>query len=174
MKSKTGNLLITGPPGVGKTTLIRELCDALRPACPAGFYTQEIRRQGVRTGFELISLDGRRGVLAHVDTAGPARVGRYGVDVVGFERFLETIDFFAKRHQLVIVDEIGKMECFSAEFRALLGKLLDSEKPVVATIALKGGGIIEQTKRRSDVTLFNITRRNRERLLSELLAALQN
>ena len=75
--------------------------------------------------------------------------------------------------QLIIVDEIGKMECFSVKFRTLLGQLLDSEKPVVATIALKGGEIIEQSKRRSDVTLFNITRTNRERLLSEIVASLQ-
>ena len=158
---------------MGKTTLIRKFCDALAPVRPAGFYTQEIRRAGVRRGFELVSLDGRRGVLAHVDERGPARVGKYGVDVAGFERFLEVIDFFGERYQIIIVDEIGKMECFSPKFRTLLGQLLDSEKPLVATIALKGGGIIEQTKSRSDVTLVNITRRNRDGLLSELINSLR-
>ena len=171
--AKSAKLLLTGPPGVGKTTLIRKLCDALAPVRPAGFYTQEIRRSGMRRGFELVSLDGLRSVLAHVDQAGPARVGKYGVDVAGFEHFLDAIDFFEERFQIVIIDEIGKMECFSAKFRALLEQVLDSEKPLVATIALKGGGIIEQTKRRSDVTLFNISRQNREQLVPELLSRLE-
>ena len=127
----------------------------------------------MRRGFELVSLDGLRSVLAHVDQAGPARVGKYGVDVAGFEHFLDAIDFFEERFQIVIIDEIGKMECFSAKFRALLEQVLDSEKPLVATIALKGGGIIEQTKRRSDVTLFNISRQNREQLVPELLSRLE-
>jgi nucleoside-triphosphatase len=91
------------------------------------------------------------------------------VDVKGFESFLETISFFDPAKCLIVIDEIGKMECLSRKFRDLLKELLDSEKGVVATIALKGTGLIEEVKGRKDVKMFEVSERNRDRLLSEIL-----
>ena len=50
------NLLITGLPGVGKTTLIKKVWEELRHLHPVGFYTAEIREEVLRKGFELVSL----------------------------------------------------------------------------------------------------------------------
>ena len=163
------NILITGLPGIGKTTLIRRLSEGLKNNHPAGFYTAEIREKGVRKGFELTSLDGRMGLLSHVDIESPFRVGKYKVDIRGFEEFLKSIPFLDDKTGLVIIDEIGKMECLSDSFRRLIKKLLDSEKPVIATIALKGGGITEAIKERDDVELFEITHENRDSISSEIL-----
>ena len=163
------NLLITGLPGVGKTTLIKKLSEELRYLHPAGFYTAEIREEGLRKGFELVSLEGRRGVLSHIDIKSPYRVSRYKVDIRGFEDFLDGISFFDDSTGLVIIDEIGKMECLSDQFKKLIKELLDSEKWVIATIALKGSGLIEEIKKRQDVKLFEITKGNRDFLLREIL-----
>ena len=104
------NILISGAPGCGKTTLFKRLAKGLEHFQPVGFYTQEIREDGVRKGFGLTSLDGQNGLLAHVDLSSDFRVGRYGVDVAGFEEFVSRIPFPDKASKLVMIDEIGKME----------------------------------------------------------------
>jgi nucleoside-triphosphatase len=169
MNLKPKNILIEGAPGVGKTTLIKTLIEQLKHLQPAGFYTAEIREKGERKGFELVSLDGRKEILSHVDIKSPIRVGKYRVDTKTFEGFLESIGFFLPATGLVIIDEIGKMECLSDKFQKILKKILDSEKPVIATVSLKGGGPIADVKKRPDIKLFEITRSNRGILLPEIL-----
>jgi len=163
------NLLITGLPGVGKTTLIKKLSEALKSYHPVGFYTEEIRAGGERKGFELISLEGKRGLLSHKEIRSPYQVGHYKVDIKGFEDFLGSISFFNPSTHLIIIDEIGKMECLSLRFQKILKEILDSQKWVIATIALKGSGLIAEVKERMDVRLFEITKKNRDSLFSEIL-----
>ena len=163
------NLLVTGLPGVGKTTLIKKLLESLKSLHPVGFYTEEIKEGGERKGFELVSLGGERQLLSHKGIQSSYRVGAYGVDLKGFEDFLGSISFFNSPARLVIIDEIGKMECFCDRFIKLLEEILDSEKWVIATIALRGSGLIEKIKTRQDIRLFEITHRNRDDLFSEIL-----
>jgi nucleoside-triphosphatase len=163
------NLLITGVPGVGKTTGMRRLCEGLKDFHPVGFYTAEIKEEGMRKGFELISFEGKRRILSHVGIKSRYRVGRYKVDVSGFEDFLDGISFFDPSSHVVMVDEIGKMECLSAQFNRIMKEVLDSEKWVIATIALKGSGLITEVKKRQDIELFEITPSNRDVLFSEIL-----
>ena len=172
MTSPRKHILITGLPGVGKTTLIKKVSEQLRDLHSVGFYTAEIRERGVREGFELVSFNGRRGLLSHTDIEGPHRVGKYGVDIKGFEDFLDSISFLNPSINLIIIDEIGKMECLSHKFRLLIKKILDSEKRLIATIALKGSGVIEEIKKRDDIRLIEITHSNRESLVSEVLKIL--
>lgn len=169
MGSTKKHILITGVPGIGKTTLIRKLAGALKDFHPVGFYTAEIREKGIRQGFELIGLDGGRGLLSHVDIKSPYMVGKYRVDVQGFEDFFGANLSLVPSTRLVIIDEIGKMECLSAKFKNDIREILGSEKILIATIALRGTGFIEEIKNRDDVRLFEITRDNRDSLLSEIL-----
>lgn len=153
---------------MGKTTLTKNLSEELKDFRPVGFYTTEIREKGIRKGFELIGLDGRKGLLSHVDIKSPHKVGKYRVDVEGFEAFLESIPFFNPATSLIIIDEIGKMECFSSKFKKLIKDILNSEKVFIATIALKGDGIIREIKSRNDVKSFEITQGNRDSLLLKI------
>jgi nucleoside-triphosphatase len=167
------NLLVTGLPGVGKTTLIISLLPYLRVYRPAGFYTREIREAGIRKGFELVSLSGGSLVLAHTGIAGRERVGKYGVDTGEFCRYIEQLRGSLPGHGLVIFDEIGKMEVLSREFRELVNDVLDNKTPLLATISKKGDSFIEGIKGRRDVALVEITRDNREGMAGELLPVIR-
>jgi len=163
------NILIKGVPGIGKTTLIMKIIEAMKGVGPVGFYTDEIREKGIRTGFSLTSVTGGRSTLSHIDIKSRFKVGKYGVDVAGFEAFIEQIPFFDDKTGVIVIDEIGKMECFSTKFTKLIRALLDSEKFFIATIALKGEGLIAEVKRRPDIKLYEITRDNRNDLLQRIL-----
>lgn len=163
------HLLLTGLPGVGKTTVIKQLADSLTAYHPDGFFTKEIREDGIRKGFELITLDGRQQLLSHVNIPGPFRVGRYGVDLAGFEELLEAIDLRHSPSRVVILDEIGKMECLSQRFIQEVEALLDSSKMLIATVALKGEGFPAKVKNRPDCQVVRVSLNNRSTLPGTLL-----
>jgi nucleoside-triphosphatase len=161
-------LLLTGAPGVGKTTVIRDVAEKLPGVRLGGFYTAEIRVGGSRQGFRLVGFDGTERVLAHRRLPAP-RVSRYGVDVAALDSAVAVL-LDPDAAELFLVDEIGKMECLSQRFIAAMRRLLDSGRVVVATVALRGGGFIADVKRRSDATLWEVTRANRDALPAEVLA----
>jgi nucleoside-triphosphatase len=167
------NLLVTGLPGVGKTTFIISLLPHLREYRPSGFYTREIREGGVRAGFELVSMSGESLVLAHTGITSRERVGKYGVDIDNFRQYIEHFRASLTGHGLVIFDEIGKMEVLSREFRELVTEVLDGRTPLLATIARKGGPFIERIKGRADVRLVEITRNNREGMAGVMLPVIR-
>jgi nucleoside-triphosphatase len=162
--------LLTGAPGVGKTTLVRKTVEALVGLRARGFTTEEIRDGGQRKGFRLETLDGDRATLAHVDIRSRCNVGRYGVDVdtmdrvaVGTLKFDSSIDVF-------VIDEIGKMECFSSKFVKTVETLLDSGARIIATVPLKGSDFVRKIKQHPQAELLEITKENRANMLARVIA----
>jgi nucleoside-triphosphatase THEP1 len=158
------NILLTGPPRCGKSTLIERITGrAEKPM--TGFFTREIRERGRRAGFSVITLDGKEGVLAHRDIRSPHRVGKYGVNLEDIDRIAVPAMIPSDPYVIVVIDEIGKMECFSPLFRESLITVLDSENPVIGSIALKGSPFIEKVKGRKDISLIEVTEKNRDELV---------
>ena len=166
--------LITGRPGVGKTSAIRKVAGSRSDLHLCGFYTEEIREAGERRGFRLVTLDGQERVMAHVAFRGPHRVGKYGVDVALVDEVADSVLAARPPADLYLVDEIGKMECLSSRFVGAMRALLDSTRPVLATVAQRGGGFIAEVKHREDVLLWEVTLGNRDEMPDRLLAWLRS
>jgi nucleoside-triphosphatase len=168
------NLLISGPPGVGKTTLLNEIKNKIRGHgySVGGMYCPEIREEGKRTGFNIIDIASRqKGILASIyNTKGP-NVGRYRVNldeihdvgVSALKNAMETSDY-------ILIDEIAPMELASSSFSQAVWEVMESQKPVIAVIHQRSNHpFILKVKNREDVKIFNLTRENRDYILKKIL-----
>jgi nucleoside-triphosphatase len=163
------NLLLTGRPGVGKTTIVAAVARQLADRRLGGFITEELREAGQRIGFALRPFGGTPRTMAHRSFVSPHRVGRYGVDVEIIDYVVDTTLSPRAPVELFLVDEIGKMECLSRRFVGAIPALLDDERPVVTTIAASGGGLIAEVKARADVETWEITAANRDEAPARVL-----
>lgn len=164
--------LITGDPGCGKTTLVRRVVEKLRPTVAmTGFLTEEILEEGKRAGFRGITVDGREFVLAHRNAPGDLRLGPYGVVLDGLER-VGVPALVPGAARLIVLDEIGKMESFSARFREAVEDLLASDVLLIGTVASHGVGFPKKVRQDPRVTLIKMTRESRAGTLGDLLRRL--
>ena len=157
-------LLVEGRPGSGKTTAVVRLVELLRrqDVAVTGFVTRELRERGERVGFELETLDGQRGRLARVGLRGDQRVGRYGVVHDDLVRL--AIPALCAPADVVVVDELGRMELGCTAFRDAVRSLLDRPVAIVATVHTRSDPFTDDLKRRSSVAVLRLTPSNRDDL----------
>ncbi|MBS1127552.1 MAG: thymidylate kinase [Nitrospirae bacterium] len=156
------NIFLTGAPSSGKTTVMKKVI-ALLPFPSTGFYTEEERVAGKRVGFVMKTLGGKSGYLAHQDIQSDFHIRRYGVSIEHIETIAVPSITPCNRH-IIIIDEIGKMECFSEVFKQAALAALDSPSIVVGTITLGGDDFITRIKSRGDIEIHEVTQENRDSL----------
>ncbi|HCO95073.1 MAG TPA: hypothetical protein DIU00_14160 [Phycisphaerales bacterium] len=174
MPTKSAKILLTGLPGCGKTSAVMKIISSLECEKVAGFYTQEIRENRTRKGFGWKRLDGAGGILAHVDVKSRFKVGRYGVDIAGFEKdVVPVLDAEQTDTELFVIDEIGKMEMLSVPFREAVWEALESGERVLGTIMLHSNPLADEIKRHPGVTVIPVTRENHTEVMARLLGWLK-
>ena len=166
------NIFLTGAPSSGKTTVIKKIIENLdHPA--NGFYTEEERVDGKRVGFLMKTLDGRKGYLAHQDIKSDFHIRRYGVSMENIEG-IAVPSITPVKNNIIILDEIGKMECFSVAFKQAALSALDAPNGVIGTITFGGDSFIEGVKKREDIEISEVTMANRDILPDLILRKISN
>ena len=167
-------LLLTGNPGVGKTTVLTKTVETLKAEgiSVGGMISREAREGNVRVGFEIIDLtNNKHGWLAHINQRTGPQVGKYHVNLEDMENIGATaIAEAAEKCDVIAIDEIGPMELFSQKFKQAVKQALESRKVVLAVVHAKARDqLINEVKRREDAEIFTVTLANRDSLPEELI-----
>ncbi|MBS7633468.1 NTPase [Candidatus Bathyarchaeota archaeon] len=162
-------LLITGYPGVGKTTVLLRTVELLKAQGfkVGGMISREARYRGQRVGFEILDLNGdKRGWLAHIDQQSGSKIGRYRVNIEDLEEIgVSAILKATKSSDVIAIDEVGPMELFSFAFREAVLKAVESQNPIIAVIHWKAGDkLINTMKTSKDSYTYVVTVENRHAL----------
>lgn len=163
------NILVTGAPRTGKTTLISTIISKLNISV-IGFITTEMRENNVRTGFTIETYSGIKKILASKkNLESRYRVGRYGVYLNNLNFIVSKLKEEMKKEQpkLIIIDEIGKMELFSHSFKEYVMNALNQNK-VLGAIMLNDNDFTKKIKLRSDTKVFEINLQNREKVTNKI------
>jgi len=171
------NILITGNPGVGKTSVLNRLKKAVQDMgyTAGGLYCPEIRVSGKRTGFSIIDiLSEKQGILATIGGEGPS-VGRYEVNLEDLEQIgIPALERAVSEADFIFIDEIAPMELQSTKFSEVVEAALDSEKPVIGVIHKRSRhSFVLKVKDRDDVVLLEVSPENRDFLHEDILKSLK-
>lgn len=170
----TNNWILTGEPGIGKTTVIQRTVSQLRGdgITVAGIIAPERRSEGGRTGFDIASLDGsivRQ--MASRDWTEEPKIGAYGVDVQAIDTVTESVLPPARRHaDVVVIDEIGPMQTRSDRFVAEVRETIAATVPTL--VSIKQAGLSDRLRMvgANEFTPIEVTEDNREELPDQLTA----
>ncbi|MEM2352391.1 MAG: NTPase, partial [Thermoproteota archaeon] len=163
-------ILITGRPGVGKTTVVSKIFNILKSKSISvgGMITYEVREDSVRTGFVIEDLKtGLKGLMASVNYDSGPRVGKYFVNLAEIERVgVKAIENALSNDEIIIVDEIGPMELYSNSFKKVVSKAFSSPKKVVATIHYRASqdSFCKSILSKAGVKTYVVTFENRDSL----------
>lgn len=162
-------ILLTGEPRVGKSTAIKKIINSIGIEHFGGFYTEEIRADGERTGFQIITLNGEKGKIADVNFESPLKISRYKIKLDFLEKIAIPELYNAMNlNKIIIVDEIGPMQVFSKNFKNVISELIHSNSTFLGTIFLKPYDWINEIKQNSNIKIVRLDMSNRDNVPSDI------
>jgi len=162
---------ITGMPGVGKTQTLLKIIGSLEKSgyTVEGMITKPITKKKKRVGFYVCDWKtNEKEVFAHIDFENKEKVGKYGVDITALEKIgVPAIEKAITDDEIdiIVIDEIGKMEMLSQKFCDIVIEALDSDKPIMVTLHKKSRTpLLQDVRRRDDIRILEVTPVNRNLL----------
>ncbi len=160
---------ITGLPGAGKTYALMKVMEMLEAdgMTVGGMITEPIVKKNRREGFYVMDWASKeRRVFASKDIESKITVGRYGVDVTALEEVgVRALQYATANSDVIVIDEVGKMEVESPGFIAAVKDALDADKPLILTLHKKSRNpLLQDIRRRDDIRILEVTQVNRNLL----------
>jgi nucleoside-triphosphatase len=160
--SKKIKIGITGLPGAGKTHALRKVVEMLESEeiKVGGMITEAINENGDKVGFMVEDLLTKKvGVLARKDLHSPVIFLDYGVDMEVLESIgVRAIAQAIEKAEVIVIDEVGKLEVESNLFIKVVKEALESDKPLLLTLHKKSRNpLLQDIRRRDDVRILEVT-----------------
>lgn len=162
-------ILLSGEPRVGKTTALKKIIQTIGSEKCVGFFTEEVKVDNNRIGFDCVSLNGERRRIADINYSTDVRIGRYGIDVKGFDDFLKKIFNEKYKNKILIIDEIGPIQFLSTSFKNKIIDIMSSSNFIVGTIYYKAHTEIDEIKKLHNINIYSLTIENRDSIVNEII-----
>ncbi len=166
-------ILLTALPRTGKSTLVKKLIEQMGIENFYGFFTEEIRNGDNRVGFKINEIGGDSFVFAHTDIESEFKISRYNVDLDAFDNFISKFSLRGNSDKILVIDEIGPMQCLSLLFRKKLVELFNLPIVVLGTVFFNDCEWIDELKKSDKIKFFNLTVENRDNLAPEIIENLR-
>lgn len=160
---------ISGAWGARKTetleSIIRMLSD--EDIEVGGMVTEPIMEDNRRVGFQVMDWSTKeKAVFAHLDLDSPTEIKGYGVNLDSLNEVgVKAIKDAAKEKEVVLIDEIGKMQVESEKFKEVVSKIFEIDKPLIITFEKKSRNtLLQDLRRRDDVRMLELTDVNKNLL----------
>jgi nucleoside-triphosphatase len=162
-------IAVTGPPGIGKSTLVTEVVAGCRLRA-GGVLARERRYKDRRIGFELLDLStGAVGILADEKGSGP-QLGKYRVHPEDLDGIGAQSVEAALKCDMIVVDEVGPMELTSRRFVSAVEMAIASTKPMLVVLHEWSNHRLAK-KIRSTFQVITVTQENRNFLAEQIVKA---
>lgn len=160
---------LSGLPGVGKTTTLIKTVQMLEEEGykVGGMITEELKQGNRRVGFYVLDWATKnKEVFAHKDFESRHKVGPYGINVEVLDRVgVKALEYAMDNADVVVIDEVGKMEVESKKFVAVVREILDMDKHMIITLHKKSRNpLLQEIRRRDDMRMLEVTPLNRNLL----------
>jgi len=162
---------ITGMPSVGKTQTLIKIIGSLEKSgyIVQGMITKPIIKKKKHVGFYVLDWQTKeKEVFAHIDFENKEKVGKFGVDISALDKIgIPAIHKAISDDEvdIIVIDEIGKMEMLSENFCTAVIEALDSDKPIMITLHKKSRTpLLQDVRRRDDIRILEVTPVNRNLL----------
>ena len=182
MVKNTKHILLTGEPKSGKSYLLSKLIKSLsknNKTKMKGFISSELQFKGIRVGIKIKNINKESENLMAIkifknkkyNEKNRNHIGSYQVDVNALEQISLPVFNDLKGCNLLIIDEIGKMELLSKKFKKKIIELFANEQKflILAIVPISNDiSLVEKLKQKKDTEVFQLSKTNRKYIYSKI------